>query len=243
MDKFPVWTDHIVSFIFCVLLPVLAIRQGLKNNSAVTYSSRQKRVIYFSTCISHFIMAALVLSVWLIYQRPAAAMGLTFTVKGFNWIWPLLAFVIIYTIDSIYSVSSPRKIAAAVSEWKKRTPFLPVNHREFRVYLVMCLCAGVFEEVVYRGYLVTYFSYLFRDSAWQAMISVFIPALIFSVSHFYHGTKNIIKIFLLSALFGYIYILSGSLLLVMILHFLVNVLGGWLSVKYMKDEIKTGEGN
>jgi membrane protease YdiL (CAAX protease family) len=95
-------------------------------------------------------------------------------------------------------------------------------------------CAGVFEEVVYRGYMVTYFSYLFKDSAYRQSLSVFLPALIFSVSHFYHGLKNIIKIFILSTFFGYIYIQSGSLVIVMLLHFLANVIGGLLSVKYIK---------
>lgn len=82
--------------------------------------------------------------------------------------------------------------------------------------------------------MVTYFSYLFKDSAYRQSLSVFLPALIFSVSHFYHGLKNIIKIFILSTFFGYIYIQSGSLVIVMLLHFLANVIGGLLSVKYIK---------
>ena len=237
MDKFPNWADHIVAFIFCVLLPFLAIKQNLKNNPTVKYNSIQKRSIYFSTCLSLSMMVAVVMPVWLLSKRPLAAMGLTLNIEGSLWIWPLIAFVIVYAIDTINSVATPKKIAAAVFDWEKRTPFMPTNIKEFQVYLLMCLCAGVFEEVVYRGYMVTYFSYLFKDSAYQQSLSVFLPALIFSVSHFYHGIRNIIKILILSVLFGYIYIQSGSLVIVMLLHFLVNVIGGLLSVKYMKNEM------
>ena len=161
-------------------------------------------------------------------------MGLTLTIEGRLWIWPLIAFIIIYAIDTINSIATPKKIAAAVLDWETRTPFMPINSKEFQTYLLMCLCAGVFEEVVYRGYMVTYFSYLFKDSIHQQTLSVFLPALIFSISHFYHGLKNIIKIFILSTFFGYIYIQSGSLVIVMLLHFLANVIGGLLSVKYIK---------
>jgi uncharacterized protein len=159
MDKFPNWADHIVAFIFCVLLPFLAIKQALKNNQTVKYDSLQKRAMYFSTCFSLFIMAAIIISVWLLFKRPLAEMGLALHIEGKLWIWPLIAFLIVYSIDTINSVATPKKIAAAISDWEKRTPFMPTNSKELRVYFLMCLCAGVFEEVVYRGYMVTYFSY------------------------------------------------------------------------------------
>lgn len=243
MDKFPNWADHIVALIFCVLIPLLAIKQNQPDNSTVTYDSKQKRAFYFSTCFSLTIMATIVLSVWLLFKRPLTEMGLTLTINGKLWIWPLIAFVIIYASDTINSVATPKKISAAIDEWKKRTPFMPTSIKEFQSYILMCLFSGVFEEVVYRGYLVTYFGYLFQDSAYQQSLSVFLPALIFSVSHFYHGFKNIVKVFILSVLFGYIFVLSGSLVTVMVLHFLTNVIGGLLSIKYMNHEVGLQDSN
>jgi membrane protease YdiL (CAAX protease family) len=236
MDKFPNWADHIFAFIFCVLLPFSAIKQGLKNNSIVKYNSTQKRTMYFSTCLSLFIMAAAIVSVWLLFRRPLSEMGLSLHIEGGLWIWTLIAFVIIYAVDTFHSIASPKNIAASLRDWEKRTPFMPTKIKELRVYLLLCLSAGIFEEVIYRGYMVTYFGYLFRDSDYRQILSVFLPALFFSISHFYHGLKNIIKIFVLSLLFGYIYIQSGSLVIVMLLHFIVNVIGGLLTVKYVKDE-------
>jgi membrane protease YdiL (CAAX protease family) len=243
MDKFPNWADHIIAFIFCVLLPLLAIKQSQGDNSTVAYNSKQKRAFYFSTCLSLSIMAAIIMSVWFLFKRPLTEMGLTLNINGRLWIWPLIAFVIVYAIDTINSVATPKKKSAAIAEWKKRTPFMPTNINEFQAYILMCLCSGAFEEIVYRGYLVTYFRYLFPESAYQQSLSVFLPALIFSVSHFYHGLKNIIKIFILSVLFGYIFIQSGSLVIVMFLHFSTNVIGGLLSIKYMNDEVKHHDSN
>ncbi len=236
MDKFPNWADHIVVFIFCILLPLSAIRQNLKNNSAVVYNSKQKLTIYFSTCLSLFIMAAIIVSVWLLFKRPLAAIGLTVRIDGRLWIWTVIAFVILYAADTISSVATPKNIAASLSDWQKRTPFMPTIRKELPVYLLLCLCAGVFEEIVYRGYMVTYFEHLFRGSGYQQSLSVVLPALVFSISHFYHGIKNIIKIFILSAFLGFIFIQSGSLVIVMLLHFIINVIGGLLMVKYTSEE-------
>jgi len=236
MDKFPNWADHIVAFIFCILLPVLAIKQNLKNTSAVVYNSKQKLNFYFSTCLSLFIMAAIIVSVWQLFKRPLAAMGLILRIEGTLWIWTVIAFVIVYTIDTINSVATRKNIAASISDWQKRTPFMPTLMKELPGYLLMCLCAGVFEEIVYRGYMVTYFGHLFRGSSYQQTLSVVLPTFVFSISHFYHGVKNIIKIFILSAFFGFIFIQSGSLVIVMLLHIITNVIGGLLTVKYIDEK-------
>lgn len=233
MDKFPNWADHIVAFIFCILLPLQSIRQNLKNTSAVVYSSKQKRTIYFSTCISLFLMAALIVAVWLLFKRPLVELGLTLKINDGSWIWIVIAFIIIYAIDTINSVATSKNITDFTDDWQKRTPFMPTLVRELPGYLLLCLCAGVFEEIVYRGYMVTYFGYLFKGSEYQQTLSVIIPAFVFSISHFYHGAKNMIKIFILSTFLGFIFIQSGSLIIVMLLHFIINVIGGLLTIKYI----------
>jgi membrane protease YdiL (CAAX protease family) len=63
-----------------------------------------------------------------------------------------------------------------------------------------------------------------------------IPAFFFAIAHFYQGSRAVLKIFILAAVFGYVFIYSGSLLVVMILHFLVDAIGGLLTMKYIKEE-------
>lgn len=240
MDNFPNWADHIVVFIFCILLPCFAIQQNLKKKGPVVYTSEQKRSMYLSTCISLFIMAAIVVSVWLLFRRPAAEIGLTFQINGWLWIWPAIAFVVAYTIDAINSVATPQKIADSKNDWQQKTPFMPTIKKELRVYFLLCLCAGIFEEIVYRGYMVTYFAHQFRDSGYRHILSAVLPAVVFAVSHFYQGVKSVIKIFVLSTLFGFIFIQSGSLVIVMILHISIDAVGGLLTVKYIGENNEAG---
>ncbi|HEX6227302.1 MAG TPA: CPBP family intramembrane glutamic endopeptidase [Chryseolinea sp.] len=235
MEYFPNWADHIVAFIFCVLLPLQAIRQTTKPYGIAIYDSQQKRTFYFSTCISLFIMAAIILSVWLLFKRPLAEIGLTAAVDIQSAKWTVIAFVILYSIDFTYSLT-PKNIAAAIPEWEKRTPFMPTKTKELPAYLVLCLCAGVFEEIIYRGYLITYFRYLLDVFKYQETLSVVLSALVCSISHFYHSKKDITKAFILSILFGIIVVQSGSLLIVMFMHFLNNLIGGLLTIKYLNGK-------
>jgi membrane protease YdiL (CAAX protease family) len=90
--------------------------------------------------------------------------------------------------------------------------------------------------------MITYFGYLFKGSVYQQSLSVIVPAIVFSISHFYHGVKNMIKIFVLSVFLGFIFIQSGSLVIVMLLHFMINVIGGLLTIKYIGKKMHQGIG-
>lgn len=236
MDKFPNWADHIAAFIFCIAVPLSAARQTLRAGSNIVLSSDQKKNIYISGSFSLFIMGAIVMTIWLLFRRPLAELGLTQPTNTRSWIWIAVAFIIIYILDALITLSSKNKVDIAIDNFKKRTPFLPTTKSELPEYLLMCFAAGVFEEIVYRGYLVTYCWYLFDGMEFQKFLSVLLPAFVFSVAHFYQGTKAVVKIFILAILFGYIFVNSGSLLIVMILHFVVNAIGGLLPIKYMKED-------
>lgn len=235
MDKFPLWIDHILAFIFCIAIPLYGARQR-KGFPGFTFSSEQKKQIYISGSLTIFLMGAVVGIVWLIFQRPVSELGLRQPTDFSSWWWMPLLFVLIYVVDAISTLSTKKGIDTTVENWKKRTPFLPTKTNELPEYFLMCFSAGVFEEIAYRGFLVTYCWYLFDGAAYQQLYAVIVPAFAFAVAHFYQGAKAVLKIFFLSIFFGYLFILSGSLLIVMILHFLIDVVGGLFTIRYMKEE-------
>lgn len=230
------WLDHILAFIFCIAIPLYGARQT-KNLSGITFSSEQKKQIYISGSFSLFIMGTVVGTVWLLFRRPLSELGLTQPTNLSGWWWIPVIFALIYLVDVAITLSTKKRIATSIEDWKKRTPFLPARTKELPEYFLMCFSAGVFEEIAYRGFLVTYCWYLFGESNYQQLLATIVPAFAFAVAHFYQGTKAVIKIFVLALFFGYMFLSSGSLLIVMILHFLVDVVGGLLSIKYMKGEV------
>jgi len=238
MDNFPHWVDHIIAFLFCIALPLYAARQRIKGTTHINFSSDQKKQIYISGSFSLFVMGAIAVSVWLIFSRPLAELGLTQPGNFRSWWWLAIIFVLVYLLDVFVSLSSKKEIDKTIEDFKRRTPFLPTKNSELPEYFLMCFSAGVFEEIVYRGYLITYCWYLFEGYTYQQMIAVVLPALAFSVAHFYQGPKAVLKIFFFAVFFGYLFIYSGSLLIVMILHFLVDAAGGLLTIKYMKEHVQ-----
>lgn len=97
----------------------------------------------------------------------------------------------------------------------------------FLVNLTMiALLAAVGEELIFRGILVR----LFREWTWNVHLAVMIPALLFSALHLqFYGFFGR---FILGVVLGYLFVLSGSLWVPVIVHFFNNamaVLASFLS--------------
>lgn len=177
-------------------------------------------------------MALVVTGIWHWQDRSLAQMGFTMPRPG----WIALVFsalmVVLYAADLVYSLLSPDELRKTQEQWESSVPFLPEHYRELPSYTFMCLSAGICEEVMYRGFLVNYFIDPMQEG-FPFMAAVF-PAVLFSIAHFYQGYRAMFKIFLLSMLFALIFIFSGSLLYVVILHFLIDLVGGVLAIRIRK---------
>lgn len=238
MDNFPLWADHILALIFGMAIPFYAAYKRPKDLTGKYFDSRQKKRIYLANSFSLFLMAGVILVVWLLFKRPLTELGFK-SIRNFeDWSWLAIIFILLYIIDTGIAFTSKENLAKNFDANATKTPFMPTKRHELPLYFLMCFSAGVFEEIIFRGFLVTYFMYLLSDIVSGEMWAVILPAILFSVAHYYQGSKAVLKIMVLSVLFGYIFILSDSLLVVMILHFIVDAIGGLLTMKYMKKEVK-----
>lgn len=106
---------------------------------------------------------------------------------------------------------------------------LPVSARERRWWVLASITAGVCEEVVFRGFLQQFLQgqlhggwTLNPTSAWL------LSALAFGLSHFYQGAAGIARTALAGLMFGLLAAVSGSLLLPIVLHVLVDLAVLWV---------------
>lgn len=235
MDNFPLWIDHIAAVLLGIILPVFLTWKNRKGNPRVIFSSRDKKRIYLSGSFSLFLMGSSVILIWLIFQRPFSALGFKQAEHFNSWWWLVLVFLILFLFDSLMAVTGEENKRLSIEHMKTRTPFLPSVKSELPLYTLMCLSAGVFEELVYRGFLITYCLQLFADFNFPELWAIVLPGLVFSAAHFYQGSKAVIKIFVFSVFFGFIFIMSESLLLVVILHFLVDLIGGIITMNFLQN--------
>lgn len=234
MSSSPTWVDYILLFIFGVLLPI-----GTGLRSAALFKSRllyfngpTRRRFYLGNSFSLFLMAAVILVVWFLYKRPFEEIGFRLPVNEYQTItWILCGvFLFIFLADSLYSSWEMHQSDKGFEEFLQQAPFMPTEKDDLPTYFIMCLSAAVFEEIVFRGYLITLIHQLFSTHPAASTIALLLPAILFSIAHYYQGITAVFKIAVLSFLFGMIYWYSGSLIPVIILHFIVDAVSGLVCV-------------
>ncbi len=115
--------------------------------------------------------------------------------------------------------TSPEKIAKAVEGARK---LFPVKGSERILWIAVSLTAGFCEEFLYRGWLLNLTGATVK-SVWLGLL---ISSFFFSFAHLYQGRNGIISTGILGAVFGLIYLGSGSLLPGQIIHALLDVNNG-----------------
>ncbi|MFD1206283.1 CPBP family intramembrane glutamic endopeptidase [Sporosarcina contaminans] len=98
---------------------------------------------------------------------------------------------------------------------------LPVTRIEKKVWNAVSLTAGVTEEIIYRGFLLFAFTYLFPTmSIW---IIIIICSLLFGLGHTYQGfIKGVLRTTIFGVIFSILFIGMGSIIPLIILHFLID---------------------
>ena len=240
MENFPAFADWILVLVFGVLLPFISgIRSAaVFKEMKVEFDSATKRRFYLGNSFFLFIIAAVIMLVWGLYQRPYSQLGFATPAslgKSVQW-WMVGLFVLIYVMDIIHSITSENELEKTISRMEEQTPFMPTRLKDLPAYIVMCISAGVFEEIVFRGYMISFFKTILAGIPSAAVWAVMTPAIIFSLAHYYQGPKAVFKILVLSLLFGMIFWHSGSLYAVIILHFLVDFVSGLLSIYLAKNK-------
>ena len=225
----PSFTDHILVLLLGLVLPFLSGMRGITQLQHIHFNEATRRRFYLSNGLVLWILAAAVTGIWLWKDRPLSLMGF----RPAEWNLPTIALTagifILYLADIIVSAGSADQRRDTTEHWDTHLPFLPGHTRELPAYAFMCISAGVCEEILYRGFLVTYFIDPMKQGF--PILAAIVPALLFSLAHVYQGYRAMAKIFVISLLFGLVFIFSKSLIIVMAVHVLIDLAGGILSMK------------
>ncbi len=113
---------------------------------------------------------------------------------------------------------SPKAAESLRKSFGRLEVFLPGTAQQLRWSLLLSVFAGVFEELAYRGYLMAYFGNWLGP--WGALAA---SSVLFGLAHTYQGLSGVLATGLVGALFGWVYLETGSLLLPMLLHAALDV--------------------
>ena len=139
---------------------------------------------------------------------------------------PLADIVIGITIGLVTAFAVNIISTIAIRIWGKRiySPaimrgMIPRNQIEWLLILVPLLLAVALEEVLFRALLIGGFSMVVNP--WIMAIA---SSIVFGLMHSPQGILGIVLVGLVGMLFGAVFILTNSLLIVIIAHFVINLL-------------------
>ena len=108
--------------------------------------------------------------------------------------------------------------------------FVPVGSKEVAAFALVSITAGICEEILYRGWLVTFLSGL-SGSVWIGAVAA---SVLFGVGHAYQGRQGMIATGLLGALFGSMFVLVKSLVPGQVIHAAIDLVNGILAGRVVR---------
>lgn len=101
-------------------------------------------------------------------------------------------------------------------------PLAPHTYLEAGLFVLLSVCAGLFEEIIFRGYLQRQLGALGQN----AVIGIVVSGAIFGLAHGYQGGRMMVAIAIFGVLFGIMAYLRKSLRPGMIAHAIQDSIAG-----------------
>jgi membrane protease YdiL (CAAX protease family) len=108
--------------------------------------------------------------------------------------------------------------------------FVPIGSVEIAAFALVSLTAGICEEILYRGWLVSFLGAA-SGSIWIGMVAA---AVLFGFGHAYQGRPGIMGTGILGILFGAMFVLVRSLVPGEAIHAAIDLVNGILAGRVVK---------
>ncbi len=213
--------DHLLFFFLAILLPVLGFisSKGIENFS---FDRETKLNLYYSNGFFLWITAGVMLTSWNFYERSFVDLGFSTPLWNGMVLLLTISFALLYLLE-LFSKKLFQLLNKKM-DWAKNLRFLPENGNEFKHYLFLVVAAGFCEEVLFRGFLINYLYTFFDGGNYALWLAIILPAIFFSLGHIYQGAWAVAKITIGSIILSGIYLWSGSLYIVILLHIFVDII-------------------
>lgn len=216
--------DLLVSLLILVW-PVWEHRVGLPRLRAALAAGQRGALTraYTLTMLLQWGLTALALAVWVMPGRPLTQLGLRLP-EG----WRAALGLGLIALLGVLLVRQERAVRKDPATRAKIRPqlgsvawFLPRTPLELKRFTSLSVTAGVCEELLCRGW------FLALLAPWlPPVVTLIATSVFFGLGHFYQGTTGIVKTGITGLIMGTLYLVTGSLLVPMILHAVVDIGSG-----------------
>jgi membrane protease YdiL (CAAX protease family) len=214
--------DFLLLFLAAIVMPVLSAITGrqLRRRSGAPLIRR-----YWLTIIRGWMVVAFILFAWFWARRPLATLGLDWPI-GFWGKIGFLAAALMALYFFIQLMRVPKLANGNLDRWADRMQTLkitPGTREELLVFALVAITAGIWEELLYRGFFI-WFLVPLTGAIGAAVIS----SAIFGIGHLYQGRTGVVYTAFVGLAFAVFYLLTQSLWWLMAAHAIVDIYGGTL---------------
>lgn len=178
-------------------------------------------------------LTIVLVSWWLLAGRDWGSLGLV--APYFGWRWLALGLGLAAAGFQVWQMVTVAKNPAQLEELRGKmgdlSALAPVTPRENRMFDLVSVTAGVCEEIVYRGILMAVLTP--AVGLWPA---VGLSSVIFGMGHAYQGFSGILKTTGVGLVMALLTVFSGSLLVAMILHTVIDLTSGRMMGAALRGE-------
>ena len=215
--------DYVLLALAALVMPLLSALTGrqLAKKPGVPLIRR-----YWLTILRGWMVVALVVFAWIWAGRPVATLGLDWPI-GF---WGRIGFVAVALAALLFGAQLARLPGLAsgnLDRWADRMEALRITPRtkhELVVFILVAITAGVWEELLYRGFFI-WFLLPLTGAIGAAAIS----SAVFGIGHIYQGRLGVLNTGLVGLIFAILYLFTRSLWWLMAAHAAVDIYGGALA--------------
>ena len=225
--------DHLLVLVFGILLPYIAVFHSQPELKNIVFNTAEKIQVYYSNSLLQWIGVIAIGTLWYFKDRSFIDLGLGFPQMTTISSGLIAGFIIWYIFDTWWELRNATQIEATVKKWRSNIPFLPENWQELSHFSFVAITAGVCEEIIFRGFCIQYFLAWNQDNLLGTWLAILLPAFLFSIGHVYQGYSAVFKTFFMAILLGWVFILTQSLWIPMLLHFLVDIISGYIAMRVL----------
>ena len=222
--------DHTLFVAICLASPLidwLWLYPRLRRSTAAGVAGARVRG-YVLTMLTAWGLTACVVALWLSFGRPFdyLRLGLGMPIRteiGFALVVAYVVFAWAQTRAALRRAD----VADLVREQLGRADTLmPHTPREFRMFQMVAITAGICEEVLYRGFVIWYLA------VWTAIIpAALVSSILFGFAHIYIGIQHVLRTTIVGVVLAALVLVTGSLWPAVALHAAIDLFAGALTYR------------
>jgi len=195
--------------------------------------ARARMNVYRRIIVLQWTMLAVFGAWWLALGRSTEEIGLRFSASGGQWIALAVcaAATLAFVIHTHRASGDSKSLATVRSQMGSTMRIAPHTDAELRRFAWVSIAAGVCEEIVYRGLLMTALAALV--GAWPAVL---LSSVAFGLGHAYQGAAGVVRTGIVGLVLALVVTFTGSLLAAIVMHALLDAVQGRLLLAAVKDD-------